>query len=61
MNQSQQQIDCPNADARSAGVRVEATRLVGGDALGSTGVLLITSLISILGIVGISRTARAAT
>ena len=54
MDQLQRQIDRPNADARSAGVRFEVIRPLG------IGVPLISSLISVLGI-NIPRTAAAAT
>lgn len=61
MDQPQRWIDRPNADARSAGVCFEAIRALGTGALVPSGVLLISSLISILGIVDIPRAAGAAT
>ncbi len=61
MDQPQRQIDRPNADAGSAGVCVEAIRALGTGALVPSGVLLISSLIGLLGIVEIPSTAGAAT
>ena len=61
MNQPQRQFISPTAEARSAGVRAAvAPELVTG-ALGVLGGLIISGLISVLGIVEISRTAGAAT
>ena len=61
MDRTQRQIDCPKADARSAGVRVAAIRRRAIGALVPIGLLLIGSIISVLGIVEIPRAARAAT
>ena len=60
MDQLQRQIDRSNADARSAGVRFEVIRPLGIGALVVAGVLLISGLISVLGI-KIPRPAAAAT
>ncbi len=61
MDQPQRQIDRPNADAGSARVCVEAIRALGTGTRVPSGVLLISSLIGILGIVDIPRAAGAAT
>ncbi len=61
MDQLQRQIDRPNVDAQSAGVRFEAIRPLGIGALVPAGVLLLSSIICVLGILAIPRTAGAAT
>ena len=61
MDQTQRQIDSPNADACRAGVRRAAIRPSAGGALVPPGFLLIKGLIRALGIVEIPRAARAAT
>ena len=61
MNQPQRQFNSPTAEARSVGVRAAVVPGLVTGALRVLGGLIISSLISVLGIVEISRTAGAAT